>query len=112
MGKSFHEEKIPSIPENEGLVEPMIKLRTDICPYCKAQKVELISFNGYPQGYKEAVNLYLKGYNVFFDQYEIRSMRCRSCNRELIIDWSDGFPKPLIDTCKTSMFFSEFIMGI
>lgn len=112
MGKSFAYNKIPTLPENEGLIDPMIKMRTDICPHCRAQRVELISFNGYGQHYRDAVDLYLKGYQVNFDSYEIRSMRCKSCNREFVIDWSDGFPKPLKDTYKTNVFFSEFVMGI
>ena len=96
---------------DEELINPMIEIRTDICPVCKAQRVELFSFNGYPQNYKEAVNAHLIGYDISYDKYEIRTMRCKSCNREFVIDWSDKFPRPLSNTYKTNSFISEFIMG-
>ena len=98
--------------DNGGLIEPFeIPQRYDICPICKAQRVELFSFNGYPQNYKEAVDLYLKGYLIDYNKYEIRNMRCRSCNREFVIDWTIGFPVPLRNTFKTNRFFAEFADG-
>lgn len=93
---------------DKGLIIPVIDNRTDICPYCKAQRVELFSFNNYPQGYSAAVDAHLKGYNVTFDKYEIRSMKCRACHKEFVIDWTTGFPVPLKDTYRTNRFFSEF----
>ena len=96
----------------EGSINPMSEIRTDICPFCKAQRVELFSFNGYSQNYSQAVEARLKGFNVQFDRYEIRFMKCRSCNKEFTIDWSYGFPIPLKDLFKTKQFFSEFIQGI
>ena len=53
----------------------------------------------------------MKGYNVFFDRYEIRTMKCMSCKREFTIDWTSGFPVPLKDTLKTTRFFYDFING-
>lgn len=97
---------------NPGLINPMDYIRTDICPFCKAQRIELFSFNGYPQNYTEAVEAGLKGFDVKFDRYEIRFMKCRSCNKEFTIDWTFGFPVPLKDLFKTKQFFSEFIRGI
>ena len=99
-------------PSLQGLINPMKDVRTDICPFCKAQRVELFSFNGYPQNYKEAVEAHLKGYEVHYDRYEIRFMKCRSCNKEFTIDWTSGFPVPLKDSFKTRQFFQEFINGI
>lgn len=96
---------------DEGLINPIIDLRTDICPHCKAQLVELFSFNGYPQNYKSAVDAHLMGYDIDYNKYEIRTMRCKSCNKEFVIDWSEGFPKPLASTYKTDRFFSEFVAG-
>lgn len=110
MTDTFTKTYIKSNIEND-LIDPFIKMRTDICPCCKAQRIDLISFNGYPQNYKEAVNAYLNGYSISYDRYEIRSMRCKSCNREFIIDWTQGFPKPLIDSYKINRFFSEFSAG-
>ena len=54
---AFTFDKTPKISniDNDGLIDPMIEIRTDICPHCKAQLVELFSFNGYPQNYKHAV---------------------------------------------------------
>lgn len=98
--------------ENKDLINPLIELRTDICPKCKAQRIELFSFNNYPQNYKDAVDAHLMGYNVEFNRYEIRYMKCRSCNSEFVMDWSYGLPVPLRDTYKTSRFLNEFIMGI
>lgn len=106
---SFTTEKISKDP---NIIYPLNPARTDICPFCKAQRIELISFNGYPQNYREAVDMHLKGYNVFYDKYEIRAMKCISCKKEFTIDWSTGFPVPLRDTYKTSVFFQEFINGI
>ena len=106
---SFDTEKIIKDPD---MIYPIAPSRSDICPFCKAQRVELISFNGYPQNYRDAVDMYMKGYNVFFDRYEIRSMKCMSCKHEFTIDWSNGFPVPLQDTLKTTRFFQEFINGI
>ena len=99
--------------EDHGdLIDPfIITERYDICPICKAQRLELFSFNGYPQNYREAVDSYLKGYLVEYHRYEIRSMRCRSCNREFVIDWTMGFPVPLKNTFKTNRFFAEFSDG-
>lgn len=107
-------DKFPKIIDSskKNLIQPMQPTRSDICPFCKAQRIELFSFNGYPQNYKEAVECRLRGYDVRYDRYEIRSMKCRSCNREFTIDWSFGFPVPLQDTYKTNNFFKEFINGI
>ena len=96
---------------NGGTINPIIFTRYDVCPCCKAQRVDLISFNGYSQNYKEAVDAYLRGYKVNFDRYEIRAMKCKSCNKEFTIDWSDGFPKPLQYTAKTRAFLYEFMNG-
>ena len=98
--------------DSRGLIDPISEIRTDICPFCKAQRVELFSFNGYNQNYSQAVEARLKGFDVGFDRYEIRFMKCRSCNKEFTIDWSYGFPIPLKDSFRTSQFISEFIQGI
>lgn len=90
----------------------IIPIRPNICPNCGVQAIELFSFNGYPQKYKERVNFYISGIDTPFDKYEIRFMKCKSCNKEFIIDWSDLFPKPLRDTSKLNRFLSEFIVGI
>lgn len=103
---------IPQEPTEEGLTNPIIFNRPDMCPRCKSQKIELISFNNYPQGYSGAVDAYLSGYAVNFDKYEIRSMKCKSCTKEFVIDWAYGFPKPLKDTDKSNIFFMEFLAGI
>lgn len=92
---------------------PFVEVRSDICPFCKSQKIELFSFNGYPQNYKKAVEEHLKGNHVEYNKYEIRTMKCRSCNKEFVIDWSDkGFPKPLKSSAKFNGFISEFMHGI
>ena len=106
---SFDTKKINKDP---NMIYPITPVRSDICPFCRAQRVELISFNGYPQNYKDAVDMHLKGYSVFYDRYEIRAMKCMSCKREFTIDWSSGFPVPLKDTYKTTRFFQEFVSGI
>lgn len=98
--------------EDEKLQNLIIEIRTDLCPFCKAQKVELFSFNNYPQQYKDAVEAHLMGYDISYDKYEIRTMKCRSCNKEFVIDWSYGFPVPLRSTYKTDRFLSEFYAGI
>lgn len=96
----------------DGLIDPLVVTnRYYICPKCKSQRVELMSFNGYPQNYKDAVECYARGYTVLFDKYEIRSMRCRACTSEFMIDWTSGFPTPLISTFKTNRFFVEFVNG-
>lgn len=102
-------DKIKKPERNDGLIEPLIPTRSDICPFCKAQRIELFSFNGYPQNYKDAVEARLRGYDISYDRYEIRSMKCRSCNREFVIDWSSGFPVPLVDSYKSNKFFYEFM---
>ena len=79
--------KIPKEPIPKGTIEPMIPIRGDICPLCKAQRIELFSFNGYPQNYSQAVEAHLRGYNIDYNNYEIRSMKCRSCNKEFTIDY-------------------------
>lgn len=97
---------------NDGLIDPLIPSdRYDICPHCRAQRIELISFNGYSQNYKEAINAYMQGYTVEFNRYEIRSMRCRGCHKEFVIDWTPGFPVPLRNTYRTDRFFAEFMEG-
>ena len=96
----------------DGLICPIVDVRTDMCPFCKSQRVELISFSGYEQNYTNAVQAHLKGYDVLFDRYEIRSMKCMACNKEFTIDWTYGFPVPLKDTFKTNQFFKEFLSGI
>lgn len=104
----------PSKEDNKkyGLINPIIIDRYDICPNCKSNKIELMSFNNYPQGYSSAVNAHLSGYDVSFNKYEIRSMKCRSCGKEFVIDWSTGFPIPLKDTGKSNIFFMQFMNGI
>ena len=97
--------------DQDSLINPIIDIRTDLCPICKAQRVELFSFNNFPQNYKDAVEAHLQGYDIDYNKYEILYMKCRSCNKEFVIDWSEGFPKPLKSTYKTNRFFSEFING-
>ena len=96
----------------ENLIDPLVVTeRYDLCPCCKARRVELYSFNNYPQNYTEAVDAYLQGYDVSFNRYEIRFMKCRSCQKEFVIDWTMGFPVPLRDTFRTNRFFAEFAEG-
>ena len=98
--------------EDQGdLVNAIVRERTDVCPYCNAQRIELFSFNQYPQYYKEAIDAAMMGYTVEYNKYEIRLMKCRSCNHEFVIDWTSGFPIPLRDTYKTNRFFAEFAEG-
>lgn len=97
--------------KNPDLIDPLIPVRLDICPFCKAQRIEVFSFNGYPQNYRLAVDEYMKGNNISYDKYEIRSMKCRSCNKEFTIDWINGMPTPLRSSFKTNLFFQEFING-
>ena len=112
MGVTFEKIVRKECLEDDKLITPFIEIRSDICPVCRAQRVELFSFNGYPQNYKEAVNLNLMGYDVEYNKYEIRTMRCKSCNREFVIDWTSKFPKPLKDTYRTDRFIQEFVLGI
>ena len=108
MSSSFDKSR----EDHEDLIDPFIVVeRYDICPHCKAQRLELFSFNGYPQDYKGAVDAYLQGYNVVFDKYEIRKLRCKSCNKEFVIDWTTGFPIPLRNTYRTNRFFAEYAEG-
>ncbi len=109
MAMTFDKTRI--IKKDNG-VDPFVELRTDICPFCKAQKVELFSFNGYPQNYTDAVNAHLMGYDISYDKYEIRTMKCKSCNREFVIEWINGFPRPLKSNYKTNVFFEQFMLGI
>ena len=109
MSITFSSEK-EVVPE--GLINPLSPARTDVCPFCKTQAIDLFSFNGYPQGYKDAIDMHMKGYNISYDKYEIRYMKCRKCRKEFIIDWSSGFPIPLKDNMKTTMFINEFIAGM
>lgn len=96
----------------EDLIDPfVVNERYDLCPFCKARRVELYSFNNYPQNYSEAVDAYLQGYDVSFNKYEIRMMKCKSCQKEFVIDWTSGFPVPLRDTYRTDRFFAEFGEG-
>ena len=48
----------------KGLINPISPIRSDLCPICKAQRVELFSFNDYPQNYRQAVEANLNGYDV------------------------------------------------
>lgn len=107
---SFDKTPILKTQEEEKLINPIIDIRTDICPICRAQAIELYSYNSYPQNYNQAVDAYLMGYKVKFN-YEIRYMRCKSCNKLFTIDWSRGFPKPLKDSYITDRFFKEFLSG-
>ena len=59
MANSFD---VQIIPKDNSIRDIFIQCRTDICPFCKAQRIELISFNGYPQNYRDAVNEYIKGF--------------------------------------------------
>lgn len=95
--------------KDNSLIEAIAFLRTDICPNCKAQRLELYSFNGYPQNYSEAVTEYLKGNEIQYNKYEIRTMKCGSCHKEFVINWMDGFPTPLTDTFFTNIFLHQFI---
>ena len=103
----------PLGPPSLGLQDPMIMSRTDICPFCNSQQIELFSFNGYAQNYKYAVNDFIKGNQISFDKYEIRSMKCRACGKEFVIDWiNGGMPVPLKDPIRGQNFLQEFILGI
>lgn len=94
-----------------ALIDPMKLIRADICPYCNSQRIELFSFNGYPQQYRYAVDEFIKGNLISYDKYEIRVMKCRSCNKEFIIDWYNGMPFPLIYRERLDQFISEFKNG-
>lgn len=95
-----------------NLIYPFVYNRFDICPHCGAQRVELFSFNGYPQNYRDAVTSFLQGNNVEFNKYEIRTMKCRSCHKEFVIDWyDDKFPRPMKSINRSKQFFDEFVNG-
>ena len=47
-------DKTPKLALPKGTIEPMKPIRGDMCPFCKAQRIELFSFNGYPQDYSQA----------------------------------------------------------
>ena len=100
------------IEQPKGLINPLAPARTDICPNCNMQTIELYSFNNYPQNYKNAVEARLKGFNVSYDKYEILYMRCKNCRKEFVIDWYSGFPVPLRDGIRAKAFFDEFDLGI
>lgn len=108
MANSFSVSEKKETINNENLIDPFIEIRPDICPFCKAQRIELFSFNNYPQDYSKAVNAHLSGFEVSYNKWEIRFMKCRSCNKEFTIDWSGGFPRPLRDLSKSERFFDEF----
>lgn len=97
---------------DSALVDLMKPIRADICPCCKAQRIELFSFNGYPQQYKYAVDEFMKGNQISYDKYEIRTMKCRACNKEFVIDWVNGMPFPLMYGERWTIFLSEFMNGI
>lgn len=102
----------PGPKKDPNLTDPFEMFRPDICPHCNAQLVECYSYQGYPQKYSEAVDLYMKGYQVRFDKYDIFYMKCNGCGKSFVIDWSTGFPMPMRDSYTTDVFFSEFMSGI
>lgn len=95
-----------------SLQDIIVPIRTDICPFCKSHKIELFSFNGYPQQYKYAVDEFIRGNKISYDKFEIRTMKCRSCNKEFVIDWIDGMPFPVYSTDRINKFLYDFIRGI
>ena len=54
----------------------------------------------------------VSSYWVRYDKYEIRTMKCRACNKEFVINWIDGMPFPLANGTRWTIFLSEFIQGI
>ena len=107
MAKATFSSKLPENPSS--LIDPLVPFRYDICPCCGSQRIELISFNGYGQHYKDAVDAFLSGRDVEFNQYEIRAMKCKACGKEFVIDWNYGFPTPLVSSLITNRFLDEFI---
>lgn len=97
---------------NNGRIFPLMPIRDDFCPHCNTQNIELFSFNNYPQGYSDAVTSYLNSNSILYDKYEIRYMKCKTCGKEFMIDWSSGFPKPLKDPYRVFGFVAEFEMGV
>lgn len=108
MAKPTFSSRLPTTSPNDNLIDPFVPFRYDICPHCNAQRIELLSFNGYPQHYRDAVDALLGGRIVDFNQYEIHAMRCRACGKEFVIDWNYGFPKPLTSNFRTARFIDEF----
>ena len=82
----------------------MIEVCRKIIPYkcdkCGQEMLFFYSDNGMLIDYKA---LFKKWYNLYdinkYLQYKnIKYFKCITCNKLYIIDWRDGYPKPLYDT--------------
>ena len=82
----------------------MIEICKKIIPYkCEKCGEEMLFFytdNGMLIDYK---TLFESGYSLYdikkYLQYKnVKYFKCITCNKLYIIDWRDGYPKPLYDT--------------
>lgn len=87
----------------------IIRTRPDICPICKCQEIDVISFRGIPQHYSDAVNAYFSGHRVSFDKYDINFMMCLACGHKFHIVWENDFPFPSLDDFNRIKFLKNFI---
>ena len=70
------------------------------CEACGQEMLFFYTDNGMLIDYKALLD---KGYNLYdirnYLQYKnVKYLKCVTCGKLYIIDWRDGYPKPLYDT--------------
>lgn len=75
------------------------RLKPYVCQKCGQEMLFFYTKNGTLIDYK---TLFVKGYNLFdirkyLEHKGVKYIKCITCNKLYIIDWSTGYPVPLLD---------------
>lgn len=85
-------------------MQPYYINRSDICPRCKEQSLELFNLYNNPLHLTEAID---NGEDILLQKLNARYFKCESCGAEYPINWIGTKPIPLLpDMYK--LFFSSF----
>ena len=82
------------------------RIKPYICKCCNQEMLFFCTKNNMMLDYKMLLD---KGYTIYelkkiLQEKDVRCFKCITCNKTYIIDWSNGYPVPLLDHNKLESF--------
>ena len=71
----------------------------DYCPYCHAKTIELYDSKNNPHSYGYLLKCFHNDKRKMigkFNRMVLAYFRCKICKKKFTIDWTSGYPKPLL----------------